>query len=375
MKTPILFLCSLSLAISAGAQPTISAGEPSAVSASTQPKKTIASFAAGLSVLRTLTIRLNDPPVPARSPSSNDFRPFCHFEVVDERPDTTRIGVHGNLPINSHEFDRQLIFPAPAAQELTNYLNRHFTHPDAPNTVLIVLRQLWLSDADPYLAGSNPYRPVASNIRPIEKTHIRLLAEVYACRDHHYLPLIRIDTLQATSHVTYNTLKSTYNGWEKDLAAIFGDLTENAALAVASKDGAGKWISRDDIDHFNQSRFDIPIFSSPELTRGVYASFDEFRNNTPSIHDFEIKTKNGPALYLKGGDGNSYYTHNAWGYCDGRQVFLMRDGVLQPLLKAGNAFCFYGIEPDDLTPIPGAFGGHNERHCLYVIDMDSGEIY
>ncbi len=374
MKTPILFLCCFSLAISTSAQSTISSAQ-SPISASAQSAISASEpSAAGLSALRTLTIRLNDPHIPARSPSSNDFRPFSHFEVIDERPDTTRIGVHGNLPINSHEFDRQRIFPAPAAQELTNYLNRHFTHPDAPNTVLIVLRQLWLSDTDPYI-GSNPYRPVASYSRPIEKTHIRLLAEVYAGRDHHYLPLLRIDTLQATSFVTYNTLKSTYIGWEKDLAAIFGDLTENAALAVASKDGAGKWITRDNIDHFNQSRFDIPIFNSRDLTRGVYASFEEFRNNAPSIYDFEVKTKNGPALYLKGGDGNSYYTHNAWGYCDGRNVFLMRDGVLQPLWKAGNSFCFYGKEPDDLTPIPGAFGGHNERHCLYVIDMDTGDVY
>ena len=359
MKTPILLLCSLSLATSAGAQ----------------SKKVAASSAAGLAALRTLTIRLNDPHDPIPPPHTDAFRPFSHFEVIDERPDTTRIGVHGNLPMHSHEFDRQLVFPGPAAQELTRYLNRHFVHPDAPDTVLIVLRQLWLSDTDPYIAGANPYRPVVSYSQPTEKTHIRIKAEVYARRDNKYLPLLRIDTLQATSSVTYSTVKCTYNGWEKDLAALLGELTENAALAAASKESSGKWITRDDIRRFSQSRFDIPIFDTAMLVRGVYASFEEFRNNAPSIHDFEVKTDNGPALYLKSGDGTSYYTHNAWGYCDGRQVFLMRGGLLQPLYKAGNTFCFYGIEPDDLTPIPGAFGGHNERQCLYIIDMDTGDVY
>jgi hypothetical protein len=353
MKTPILILSCLSLALSAGAQ---------------------SKAAAGLSALRTLTIRLNDPHDGAPQPYTDGFRPFSHFEVIDERPDTMRIGVHGNLPMHSHEFDRQLVFPGPAAQELSRYLNRHFVHPDAPDTVLIVLRQLWLSDTDPY-TDANPYRPVVSYSQQTEKTHIRIKAEVYARRDNKYLPLLRIDTLQATRSVAYNTVKCTYNGWEKDLAALLGDLTENAALAAAGKESSGKWITRDDIHRFNQSRFDIPILDTATLVRGVYTSFEEFRNNAPSIHDFEIKTDKGPALYLKSGDGTSYYTHNAWGYCDGRQVFLMRGGLLQPLRKAGNSFCFYGIEPDDLTPVPGSFGGHNERHCLYIIDMDTGDIY
>ena len=142
MKSTLLFISLCSLAIPAGAQST----------------KTAASSVAGLSALRTETIRLNDPHDPAPFPSSVTFRPFSQFEVIDERPDTTRIGVHGNLPMHSHEFDRQLIFPGSAAQELTHYLNRHFVHPDAPDTVLVILRQLWLSDTDPYFAGADPYR-------------------------------------------------------------------------------------------------------------------------------------------------------------------------------------------------------------------------
>ena len=145
---------------------------------------------AGLSALRRLTIRLNDPHDPIPPPSPDAFRPFSHFEVIDDRPDTTRIGVHGNLPMNSHAFDRQLIFPGPAAQELTRYLNRYFVHPDAPDTVVVVLRQLWLSDTDPYFPSADPFQPTGQG-QQAEKTHIRLKAEVYARRDNRYLPLLR----------------------------------------------------------------------------------------------------------------------------------------------------------------------------------------
>jgi hypothetical protein len=358
MKPTLLFISFCGLSLCTGAQ-VPETGSPDA----------------GLSALRKLTIRLNDPHDPVAPSSPDAFRPFSHFEVIDERPDTTRIGVHGNLPMNSHKFDRQLTFPDPAALELSRYLNRYFVHPDAPDTALVVLRQLWLSDTDPYFPVAGPYRPASQGQQP-EKTHIRLKAEVYARRDNRYLPLVRIDTLQATANVTYNTVKCTYNGWEKELVALLEELTENAALAAARKESSIKWITWDDIQRFNQTRFTVPIFNSPTLSRGVYASFEEFRDNAPSIRDFEIKKNSGAlAIYLKGGDGTSYYTHNAWGCCDGRQVFLMQDGLLKPLRKAGNSFCFYGIEPDELAPAPGTFGGHTERHCLYIIDMDTGDIY
>jgi hypothetical protein len=342
--------------------------------ATAQSSKT-ASSDVGLSTLRKQTIRLNDPhdPLPPSSPDA--FRPFSYFEVIDDRPDTTRIGVHGNLPMNGHQFDRQLTFPNPAAQEVARYLNRYFTHPDAPDTALVVLRQLWLSDTDPYLPAADPNR-TAGQEQQAGKTHIRMRAEVYARRDNRYLPLIRIDTLQATANVTYSTVKCTYNGWEKELVVLFRELTENAALALAQKESAGRWITWDDIHRFNQSRFTIALFNSPTLRRGVYASFEEFRDNAPSIRDFEIrKDIGGFAIYLKAGDGTSYYSHIVWGCCDGKQVFLMRDGLLTPLRKVGNSFCFYGIEPDGLAPAPGSFGGHNERRCLYIIDMDTGAIY
>jgi hypothetical protein len=358
MKPTLLLITLCSFSICAGAQSSLTAAPD-----------------IGLSALPKQSIRLNDPHDPIRPSSPDAFRPFSHFEVIDERPDTTRIGVHGNLPMNSHKFDRQLTFPSPAAQELTRYLNRYFAHPDAPDTVLVVLRQLWLSDTDPYFPVVDPYQ-LAAQGQQTGKTHIRLKAEVYARRNNRYFPLVRIDTLQATTNVTYSAVRCTYNGWEKELVALFEEMTENAALAVAQKESTAKWINWDDIHRFNQTRFTIPIFNSPTLSRGVYASFEEFRDNTPSIHDFEIKKDNGGfAIYLKGGDGTSYYTHNAWGCCDGKQIFLMRDGLLRPLRKAGNSFCFYGVEPDDLAPAPGSFGGHNERHCLYIIDMDTGAIY
>ena len=393
--------------------------------AAAQPGTPTATLPQNLSSLPAITIQLNGPRDPAPSssespsipstthplsnpsttrPPSNPsatLTPFSHFEVLDERPDTTRIGVHGNLPMHTHFFDRQLTFGKPARQEIATFLNRHFTTPRAPDnmyagapgnvypgapdnerhnmpdSILVVLRYLWLSDTDPYTPNPDQYYIVHPHNPDGSRTHIRLKAEIYARRNGKYLPLLRIDTLEPTKYVSYSAHNATYKGWEKDLAVMLRDLAQNAALAASLKEKDGRWISREDIRRFNRSRFDIPIFDSTNLVRGVYTSFEEFRNNAPSIHDFEVRSDNGHlALYLRNGDGTSYYTHNVWGYCNGKQVFIMRDGLLHLLRKDGNSFYFYGVDIASNSPARlSAFSGYPEQHCLYVVDMDSGQFY
>jgi hypothetical protein len=360
---PILLLLSLcSLAHPGAAQPVEVANTP----------------AENLSRLRTITVQLNGSRDHDAALSSAQS-PFIHFEVLDERADTTRIGVHGNLPMHSHFFDRQLIFNKPVHQEIAAWLNRHFTHPGAPDSVLVILRYLWLSDTDPYSPNPDQYSSFHPHNPADTRTHIRLKAEIYARRNNQYLPLLRIDTLEPTKQVTYPARTANYNGWEKDLEGMLRDMVKDAALAANHKKNSGHWISWEDIRRFNRSRFDIPIFDSSTLVRGVYTGFEEFRNNAPSIHDFEVRPDNGHlALYLRNGDGTTYYTHNVWGFCNGKEVFIMRDGLLHLLRKDGNCFYFYGIDiAENSYPSPplNAFTGYPEQHCLYVIDMDTGQFY
>ncbi|HLI93980.1 MAG TPA: hypothetical protein VKU83_10235 [Puia sp.] len=326
-----------------------------------------------LSGLRPLIIQLDN----ARQPlSATHNSPFGYFEVIDARADTAIIGVQGNLPMRSHAFDRQLVFRDPAAREIGTYLNRLFIHPGSPDTAVVVLRCLWLSDTDPL---TDNHDAVTNYENAPRRTHIRVRAEIYARHNGRYLPLIRVDTLQPTRLVSYSILRSTYLGWEKELALLFNHVMEKAVLAYARKAASGRRITWEDIRRFNTARFDIPIFDTTALKRGVYTAFEEFRNNDPSIHDFEVLPENGDlALYLKNGDGTSYYTHNAWGFCNGKQVFLMRDGLLHLLHKDGNLFYFYGIDipSADLLALPlSVFSGSQEQHCIYVVDMDTGQFY
>src|SRR5258708_23615700 len=273
-----------------------------------------AQYKPSLSTLPAVTIQLNQDVHPQDTNSL-----FSHFTVIDQRPDTGRIGSHIKKASTGRSRDRQLIFPQPAATELADWLNQHSTRPDAPYTGLIVLRTLWLSDANYPLEDlmRDPHKQQ-------ERTHIRLKAEVYAGKDTNYMPVFRFDTLFYTIKAVYS-VRSPYSDWERDLADILGELAVSASFLADKKQGSSRQIPLGPIHQLNQSRFVSPIDGNSSLSRGVYSSFEEFKNNTPSIHNFAIKIE-GPnrALYIIEGNGKSYYTHDAWGYCDGKAVFIMR---------------------------------------------------
>lgn len=304
---------------------------------------------------------------------------FKHFEVIDERPDTARIGIH-TTGRPGHTRTSQMVFGRPVAREVSNYLNRFFARPNAPFSCLVVLRTLWLSDAT-YIREELMKAPE----KRFEKNRVRIKAEIYAVRDSVYMPLYRFDTLQIST-------RDSYRAFTHDLAALVDHLADSASIVMTTKRESGRLITRDDIRAFNQSRFDISIGRDTSLTPGVYASYEEFRNNAPSIKNYEIHTEaNHLLVYTVETDGMRYYNHNAFGYCDGKNVYIMKDGILRPAWREGKAWYFFGKTPleriatDDPASDPdidqtGNYtvyqpSGELSRIRVFALDMDSGKVF
>jgi hypothetical protein len=315
---------------------------------------------------------------------------FRHFDVYDERPDPHRLGVVHRTSLGSTNY-KQLELTAPVSDVLTDYLNIRFAHPDAPYTALIVLRTLWLGDAN-HIREDLVKDPGKDN----EKSRIRLKAEIYALRDSVYIPVFRFDTTEASD-------RGTKRNMGEHLAYMLDEIIDSASTLITQRAGRGRTISLGDILSYNQSRRDAPISRDTALVKGVYANFQEFRNNAPSIRDFEVKIERRQRfLYVTEG-GQTYYAHTCWGYCDGRRIYIMDDGVLQQVWREGGAYYFVGKAESSgtLAPDPGAMvdaapptgGGAvaglaigealapafnsspNKLKRIYAIDMDSGKFY
>jgi hypothetical protein len=366
----------------------------------------IAQTKSSLNSLPAITINLKNGDDPPIRPSA-----FSRFVVIDQRPDTSRIGIHTFVPTIGRPHNRQLVFRDPAASEIAQYLNARFARPGAPYTALIILRNLWLSDAN-YLREDRVKDPTII----FDRTHIRLKAEIYAVSDSGYLPVLRFDTLQSYKKSNpYDNLNSYYSLWDKDLATVLDDMADSTSGLAVAKAGSTRLLRLDDILQFNHSRFDNAITADAKMTAGVYKSFEEFKDNNPSIQNFEIRTeKKTRLLYIKEG-GASYYSHDAWGYCDGNDIYIMRDGMLYPAWREGKAFYFYSLAykekmahaygayssadgvlagqlnsddppasaPEPYNPVTTAarmtLTGPQRiaimQQRIYTIDMDSGQVY
>ncbi len=322
---------------------------------------------------------------------------FNHFEVIDERPDTSRIGIHLFVPTFGANRAKQLVLHRSASLELESYLNTHFTTAGATYTALVVLRDLWLSDAN-YLREDLIKDPDKFHNR----THIRLKAEIYATKDSLYMPILRYDTNMIYKRDNRYTDVSYYASWGNNLTGILNNMADSAEQLTIDKDGHSRLVSREDIRNFDRTRFIAPISVAATLKAGVYTNFDEFRNNSPSLPDFEVKVENKERLlYVKDADGKSYYSHDAWGYCDGKDFFVMRDGQVCRLWREGNAFYFQSGAYREVVVPPGFMGlskpgvpdpesgqQYSPRNTtrsgqamevkaqtIYMIDMDSGVFY
>lgn len=334
------------------------------------------------SAYKPVVIRLQAP----EERKSDSLGPFRHFEILDERPDTSRFGAHAGQTALSNS--RQMVFAKQASQEFGDYLDARFSNPTAPCTLLIVLRKLWISDAI-YTPADVADNSDLSN----DRINIRLKAEVYAEKAGVYTPLFRYDSTRISQSAAYTKTGRSRAG--SDLAGMFDDLAERALITIARLGDGGRKLSLDDIFKFNRSRFDPPIFNPGSvLARGVYKDFRELQDNAPSIQDFEIaKEKEHLMLYRKEAGGKIYYCRDAWGYCDGKTIYVMKDGVLIPAWKEGK--CYYmlamalqiipdyeNVEP--AIPIGGSGGFiplskpgiHRQKEVIhiYTVDMDTGDI-
>ncbi|HEV2353364.1 MAG TPA: hypothetical protein VGR89_03930 [Puia sp.] len=322
-----------------------------------------------LTALPAAEIRLSGS-TPATGPSRTYS--FRHFDVIDLRVDTSRIGIHTRVPDFGPNYDRQLCFRRPAAVEIAAYLNHRFSSRDASLSALVVLRTLWLSDA-------NVIRPELWRHpgRRLERTHIRMKVEIYAFRDNQYLPVLRFDTLQTAWKKRILSETSPYSEWGRNLSLLIDQFADSASRLTAESGGGGRWVDLEAIRRSDSLRFDAPIDRSSPV-RGVYASFDEFRNNHPSIIDFEVRVTGRERLLYIRQSGISYYCHDAWGYSDGKNIYIMRDGVLWPAWKEQKAFYIPAsarAAAEAASEAPLNPSRDYRRRSIYFVDMDTGDIY
>lgn len=313
--------------------------------------------------------------------------PFSKIRIIDSRPDTSKIGyvdVRGGLTSKKRSFERVLLQNG-NGNAIEKYYADYFSSAFAKNDfeLLIVMKRFWLSAN----IISNERRIEAANsVGSTERLYCKW--EYYLGQHGKYLPIKRIDTVFL---IIEDLERYDYYKTEKERQLIFKGVL-NGMVEVLDYSNAMKQFddqpkkTLDEIHAFNDRINMIPVLQDSVVHRGVYLSFDDFKNNRPSIIDFQEKKMHygrinqNTEIYLEDMKGETI--SNYWGYSDGKEF---RYGMLgnDKIYRIQNTFCFfikvvgYVISSDSPAGSTMVTTSKNkyEVWAPFQIDMETGQIY
>ena len=255
--------------------------------------------------------------------------------IMDARPDTLAIGLaqkgsHSPFFITTNnEF----------SSDVKIFTDKYIGFDSANSLSLImIIKKFWMS--------GGAYNDEAQNLQNIvpdtsdEKTsNLEARIEFFMQKGSDYFALYRFDTT-----ITKKILLSKdASGLVREaLTASFSKLIvldpELQQIAATRRK-----FSRTEIEAHNKKAFDFPILNDSIPVKGVYFSFEEFKNNKPREKDFEVvRDKLTDMIFIRQPDGKSVAIRDAWGYCDGKNQFIKSLDNYFRLQRRGNAFYIYG---------------------------------
>lgn len=257
---------------------------------------------------------------------------------------------------------------------------------DTARMVLCVIKKIILSDNINIPEDKTKANNVKDN--SIIKSGIVMTLEFFIKQDQMLLPLYRFDsTIVGKDKIRWNASDYIAN-------TLTASLMPFETLAWSTVPGKYKKIRLSRVDSSIVERINLPIFSGTP-TKGVYATFDEFKNNNPSILDFTIeKTEKADFIYTKDGKNPDKLRTDIWGYCDGKDIYLYSAENFFKIYLTDKTVAVYGAKGysseralrlnfglfDAIAP-NSAYAKSKTKNkfvlnlSLLMLDIDSGELY
>ncbi|MFZ1370066.1 MAG: hypothetical protein WAR78_06780 [Ferruginibacter sp.] len=328
--------------------------------------------------------------------------------VIDVRDDTMAVGYHylkewdakryliqpGTLPKNKNNDAWSKVYHCSSTLSIgfTEWINEYLQcrkDESVKTKLLIVVKKFWLTSEADKIRFDNDKTGQAINGWD---AGVLCKLELYLEKDSVFFPLYRIDSVF--------TFKEKLNDYAGIRFVDNADFFVTSALKASLKKLVGiipdeiivkrKRLSFEDISREYSKKMDIPVLKFNDLQKGVYKDFEEFKANAPSIQDYELRNGTiGDIIYIKEG-GSEYPTRNAWGFCDGTDIFINSGDKYSKLVRRENTFYFLGIKGVKQGSKHIAMMSSGLNYAMntgpkktvykldlkyYQIDMETGEVY
>lgn len=300
--------------------------------------------------------------------------------VIDARADTATLGF---WPSDDKYYSLSV---ANLTGEINTFLNEYLqiekSAPADGNTIVAVIRKLWLSEKlqiDPESDGSN-------NFNPKRQGGVIATFEFYYSNGKGYTPLYRFDTV-------YRGMKSIRFEAQEFLDNLLIMSVQPLIATGNNFTPADKVMALDEIGNYSRQQYDLPIIKAGIYKKGVYNTFDEFKINNPSIVFNNIVSNKLTKTIFSKDEKGEYPVRDVWGYSDGSHVFIKSGDNYFELIKRQNTFITFAarslvamhtIKLGNILMLGvlfGTVGRQNKKVSydlvlrLYELDLDTGELY
>lgn len=238
------------------------------------------------------------------------------IEVLDVRSDTERVGIY----TNDFHYPCEVVFDAP----LSVLMNEELTAGANGKTILLVVRNFWINEVQ-YIEGRPKSRQSITG-DALPSTKLTCSIDAFIKDGEKYFPLTQVDTIFTDKQkVAFSARYLT----ERALIIMQNKLEE----AILSKRYlAKKQTDKEFIENVYNRRFKIAALTDSIFPKGIYYTWDQFKNNQPADKDFSIRSNKGepPSLFINE-NGNEILTRNVFAVSDGYNLYKVHHGFVFPI--------------------------------------------
>ena len=256
--------------------------------------------------------------------------PFSALTVIDARFDKSNIGTVANdfsfkgMTKNKMEagFPDLLHNYLPVAVEELAMLNKA-----TPDTVLMLVKQFRLAD--------HLFNTMDTYHAP--ETVLTFSVSFYKKAGGQLLKLFSLTDTWSKVWNEVNDKEANEIIFERKRA-----ITDLLARIFQNRDWTptATGFSLSDMEIGLQKRFQLPLFTDASLKPGLYKSFEEFKNNNPSVTNVHFQTSKGEVTDIVNENKTSIEVSDYWGACDGRNLYIAFKGSFGQLQRSDKSFKF-----------------------------------
>ena len=310
----------------------------------------------------------------------SDRMPFRDIIVIDKRFDSSKTGYR---PVAFNNFSR-IELKDSWSTILNNYFKKNLDT-QSRQSLVIIIKSFWLQTG---LLDHTVQQKVIE--KPVVKTmdmgtwrigsgdvggSCTASIDLFVQTDSSLQALFRIDTL------FMNTTRYNKNNIDEFFFLPFDSAARKiSTLSIPDALSRKKKFSWPEVSKHYDQRFDLPVLKAPAIRKGIFLSFDDFRQNNPSTTEFVFRNgKLTDELYTVAG-GKEELVVKYWGFSDGKQLFIQAGLNAFRAIRQKNTFEILGAhhlsnKRDQASPYSLRKETFRMKKKIMQVNMENGKIY